>query len=160
MNIFEYAMEIEKEGEKFYREIAAKTDHPGVRSILNLLAEDEVKHYLTFHSMKGGKDVEMADTRVLSEAKSVFSKLTGGPDQFAGLPEKELLAKAQQLEKKSEEFYRDKARESEEENTRAILERIAGEELKHYWLLDNMIAFLSRPENWLENAEWNHLEKY
>jgi len=27
-------------------------------------------------------------------------------------------------------------------------------------LLENIIDFISRPRNWLENAEWHHLDKY
>lgn len=34
------------------------------------------------------------------------------------------------------------------------------EEKKHYFLLDNIIEFVSRPEQWLENAEFYHLEEY
>ena len=28
------------------------------------------------------------------------------------------------------------------------------------FLLENMLDFISRPQTWLENAEFNHLEDY
>ena len=38
--------------------------------------------------------------------------------------------------------------------------KLADEEKKHYFLLGNIIEFISRPEHWLENAEFHHLEEY
>jgi rubrerythrin len=38
--------------------------------------------------------------------------------------------------------------------------QIAEEEKKHYWILENILNFISRPQNWLENAEWYHLDEY
>jgi hypothetical protein len=37
---------------------------------------------------------------------------------------------------------------------------VAGEEHKHYLLLERIIDFVSRPEQWLEDAEFYHLEDY
>jgi hypothetical protein len=36
------------------------------------------------------------------------------------------------------------------------------EEDKHLRIMENIVEFVSRPEpgNWLENAEWHHLETY
>ena len=47
MDIFEFAMEKEKYAEHFYRELADRTDNTGLKSILNMLAGEEVKHYET-----------------------------------------------------------------------------------------------------------------
>ena len=41
-----------------------------------------------------------------------------------------------------------------------IFQKLAEEEKKHYFLLENIIQFVSRPETWLENAEFYHLEEY
>ena len=54
MNVFEFAMNMEKDGENYYRELAGKADHKGMVNILNMLAEDEVKHYNILREMKEG----------------------------------------------------------------------------------------------------------
>ena len=72
----------------------------------------------------------------------------------------DLYKKAQKLEKDSENFYRDKSKEVKEQEKRDLLLRIAEEEKKHYFLLENMIGFLSKPKTWLENAEFVHLDEY
>ena len=38
--------------------------------------------------------------------------------------------------------------------------KIADEEKRHQTVIENVIRFLDRPRQWLENAEWHHLEDY
>ena len=40
--------------------------------------------------------------------------------------------------------------------------KLAGEEEKHLRIVRAITEFVSRPEpgNWLENAEWHHLQEY
>ena len=40
MNIFEYAMQIEKDGEDYYRQLAQQTVSKGMRTILAMLADE------------------------------------------------------------------------------------------------------------------------
>jgi rubrerythrin len=72
----------------------------------------------------------------------------------------ELYKKAQDIEKKSRDFYLEKAEEVEEDFQKETFRKLAEEEKKHYFLLENVIQFVSRPQTWLENAEFYHLEEY
>ena len=65
--------------------------------------------------------------------------------------------KAQDLEKQSEMYYRDKAEESEDEFEQKILLKIAEEEKRHYFMLENIIDFVRQPQQWIGDAEWNKL---
>jgi len=160
MDIYEYAMQMEKDGENFYREIADKTNDEGMKSIMNMLADEEVKHYRTIQKMKNNEYL-MSDTTILNDVKNIFSRM-GEEDRTFETQEDQisLYKEAQDIEKKSELFYEEKADESDNEDQEKLLKRLAEEERKHYFLLDNIIKFVSRPEYWLENAEWNHLEQY
>jgi len=51
MNIFEYAMQMEKDGEDYYRQLAQQTVNKGMRTILAMLADEEVKHYNVLESV-------------------------------------------------------------------------------------------------------------
>jgi len=75
VNIFEIAKQIEKNGEKFYRELATKTTDTGLKSILTSLAEDETKHYIAFVNMEQNNDFELIDTNILKDAKAVFQNM-------------------------------------------------------------------------------------
>lgn len=160
MNILEYAMQMEKDGEEYYRQLAQQTTNNGLKTILTMLADEEVKHYNTIEKMKTAKP-QMAETAILTDAKNVFIQLRESTEKFDfGIRQTELYKKAQDIEKKSQDFYLEKANEVKKEYQKEIFLRLADEEKKHYFLLENIIEFVSRPETWLENAEFYHLEEY
>lgn len=76
------------------------------------------------------------------------------------MSEIELYKKAQVIEKTTETFYLEKAAIVTDECQKHIFHKVADEEKKHYLTLENIIEFVSRPAQWLENAEWYHLEEY
>ncbi|MBN1816088.1 MAG: ferritin family protein [Sedimentisphaerales bacterium] len=160
MNIFRFAMQMEKDGENFYRELAKKSINTGIRQILTLLAEEEVRHFQVLSQMEHGSP-ELPDTTVLNDVKNVFAQMqTDGNTLDLQTDQVDLYRQAQDLEKKSQDFYTEKAQEVETPAQKRLLEKIAAEEERHYFLLDNIIELVSRPETWLENAEWRHLDKY
>jgi len=160
MDIFDYAMRMEKDGENYYRQLVERTDNKGIKAIFTMLAEEEVKHYKTVAQMKTERP-QMAETTVLADAKNIFTQMKESGEKFNfGARQRKLYEKAQDIEKKSEDFYREKANEVEQQYQREIFLKLAEEEKKHYFLLENIIQCVSRPETWLENAEFYHLEEY
>jgi len=160
MDIFDFAMRMEKDGENYYRQLTGKTDNKGIKAILTMLAEEEVKHYKTVAQMKTQRP-QMAETTILADAKNVFARMKKSGENFRfGAKQVKLYEKAQDIEKKSEDFYRQKAGEVEQQYQREIFLALAEEEKKHYFLLENIIQFVSRPQTWLENAEFYHLDEY
>ena len=160
MNIFEYAMQMEKDGENFYRNLIQKTSNIGIKTILIMLADDEVKHYNTISRMRTAKS-QMARTTILDDAKNIFIQLRKSDEEFdVDLGQVELYKKAQDIETASRNFYMQKADQVEKQYQKQLFLRLAEEEKKHYFLLDNIIEFVSRPQYWLENAEFCHLEEY
>jgi len=161
MNIFDYAMQMEQDGEAYYRELASKCRLPGLKKILNMLADDEVGHYNTFKKLKEGTDAEFSASVVLENAKNVFQEIKDTETGFDfDVSEIDLYNKAIEIEKKSEDFYREKANEVEQPGIKDILLEIAEDEKKHRFLLKNTVEFISRPKTWIENAEFHHLDEY
>ncbi|MFH1883608.1 MAG: ferritin family protein [Planctomycetota bacterium] len=160
INIFEYAMQMEKDGEDYYRQLVHQTANKGMRTILTMLADEEVKHYNAVEKMKTEKP-QIAETKILTDAKSVFVQIKESGESFDfDIKQTELYRQAQDIEKKSRDFYLEKANEVTEEYQKEIFLKLADEEKSHYFLLDNIIEFVSKPEQWLENAEFYHLEEY
>ena len=164
MDIFEYAMQMEEDGRAFYLRHAEKTSDPGLKSILIELAEDEIRHYDVFKAMRDDQPVEYKEdamTTILSSVKNVFESMKAeGKELPLRANDSRLWEEAREIERKSETFYRDRAGEIENEDRKRILGLIADEEHKHWIALDNIVQFLSRPQHWLENAEWSNLEDY
>jgi rubrerythrin len=160
VNILEYAMQMEKDGEEYYRQLARQTTNKGLQTILTMLADEEVKHYKTIGRMKSAES-PMRETTILTDAKNIFVQIEESGESFDfNIDQIELYRKAQDIEKKSQDFYLEKANEVKEEYQKGLFLKLAEEEKKHYFLLDNIIELVSRPKTWLEDAQFFRLEEY
>jgi rubrerythrin len=161
MNIFEFAMEKEQLSEQYYRKLAQGAPHKGLVSIFTMLADEEHGHYEVVSKMKESVPAEVADTILLTNAKTIFAKIRQSREKFKfGDTQIDLYKKAQDIERDSRSFYLQKAAEVTDPRQKEIFNTLAEEENKHYFLLENIIEFVSRPQSWLENAEFHHLEQY
>jgi rubrerythrin len=160
MNIFDYAMQMEKESENYYLNLAKQSKSKGMATIFNMLAVEEAKHNRMLGEMKTKTDIKFGNTNLLSDAKAVFAKMADNEKLDFSFEQLDVYRKAQEIETKSKKYYAQKADEVEDNYQKSVFTKLAKEEDKHYFLLENIIDFVSRPETWLENAEWHHLEEY
>ncbi len=159
MNVFEYAMQMELDGKAYYEEAATKVDSPELKKILLEIAGDEQKHYILFKAMKDGNDVEYIEseaTTIFASVKNIFKSLKEENKDFT-FPDdaKKIWEKARDVEKKAEAFYREEAEKQENTNNASILHKIADEEHRHWVTMENVINFIDRPNQWLEDGEWH-----
>jgi len=159
MDIFEFAMQMELDGAKLYRDLARNSKAPGVERILLQLAEDEDKHYAILERMAGSSDAEMPDSSILDDAVNIFAAITEKDLDLSG-EQSEIYLRAAEIEKKSRDFYFEKAAAVDDAAQRELLLRLAGEEKRHLHLLEGMVEFLKCPDLWLENAEFTKLTDY
>jgi rubrerythrin len=160
MDIFEFAMQMEKDGENYYRQLARKAANKGIKTILTMLADEEVKHYAVLVKIRTQRP-GMAETVILADARSVFQQMKESGEKLElDVGQAELYKQAQKIEERSRDFYLEKSNEVAEDYQKELFLKLAEEEKKHYFLLENIIDFVSRPKQWLENAEWYHLEEY
>jgi rubrerythrin len=166
MDVFEYAMKMEQDGQAYYEKMAAQAGNDALKNILLNLASDEVRHYNIFKKFKEGdlsatKDMKGATSETLNKAKNVFEKLASSKKTMSFPADiVEAWKKAQDIEKKTEDFYREKGAAEKNDKVKKTILLIADEEHKHWALIEHVLQFLDRPKSWLENAEWNHLEDY
>lgn len=162
MDIFKFAMKMEKDGERYYRELMNRTDNEGLRKILSLLANEEINHYQIIEQMnQGSGDTISVETTVLKDAKNIFIQMKESKQDVLSVEgEVDLYTKAKEIEKASRIFYAEKAQETNNEQHKQIFLRLSEEEKKHEFLMDNLVEFITRPDTWLENAEWHHLDEY
>ncbi len=160
MDVFAFAMKMEKDGELFYRELAEKASDKNIAAALLLLADEESRHYQVVQSLSAGRS-EWSETKVLDQARNVFARLKEFGQKFdANTSQASVYQQAIELERQSESFYLDKADECSNPAQRAMFFLLAEEEKKHIYLLENLADFALRPAYWLENAEMFKLEEY
>ena len=160
MELFDYAIQMEKDGEAYYRQLAHRTSNTGLRTILTMLADEEVKHQQLFEQLKTSNGT-LPSSQVLTRTKNIFAQMKESDEVISDESSHiKLYQEAQDLEKKSQDFYLEKSREADHEPVRDLLIVLAKEEQVHYFILENIINFLSRPKTWLEDAEFTHLDEY
>jgi len=64
------------------------------------------------------------------------------------------------METKSYSFYQSKAEETDLLFVQEAFEKLAKEEKKHETIMRNLVEFVNKPNTWLDDAEWYHLEDY
>lgn len=172
MSIIEYAMQMEADGETYYRQSARQVDRNCLKVILLMLADDEVRHFKALEQMKNDCPPELSESTIMSDTRNIFVRMrkenssdenaqdqTYQQLQAIDVRQIQLYREGLEIEQKSMDFYELNANQTENEDHRNLFLKLAGEEKKHYFLLENVIEFISRPGNWLENAEFVHLEE-
>lgn len=161
MDIFQFALEKERLAKNYYLELKEKAQSPGLKHIFEMLSEEEDKHTQAIKQMQANEQHEVTDSPVLKDAKGVFDKMRDAAEKFnLNVSELELYEKAREIEKHAMDFYLAKAKEVDIDWQKDIFNKLAGEEKKHYVLMDNICELVSHPDTWLEDAEFFHMERF
>ena len=163
MDIFEYAMDREKEAETLYREMASNCSDTGLAGILTMLADAEVQHGATIADMSTQSASAPAADSLAGDVREAFAGLAKRRSEIGfETDELALYKKARQFEQETCTFYTEKAAAAEDGEAKSILTELAAQEKLHFELMDTIVEMVERPEagNWLENAEWFHSEDY
>ena len=155
MNIYEYAMKLEKDGESFYRELAEKIEDKGIKSIFIMLAEEEIKHYIIFEKMnKQQSFTTQHSTHLIKHTLALFRKMREENPHFSfSRSYIESFRSALRTEENSYKFYMEKGNMLEDGKQKEAFLRIAEEEREHMILLQNLLTFAMDPVTWIENHE-------
>jgi rubrerythrin len=162
MNVFDFAMKMEEDGNVYYEKLAKQTSLPGLKTIFTRLAEDEKKHYEIFRELKASEGAPaMQDTAILAYAKNIFEEL---PKEEMALKQLEgdlaSYQYAMKIEADSVLFYEKAAGEEKNTGIKKLLLRIAGEENKHFNILDNIYKFVNAPSQYLAWGEFSNLGEF
>ncbi len=162
MNVLDFAMKMEEDGKTYYEKLASQTRHPGLKTIFTRLAEDEQKHYEIFQKLKTSRSAPaMSDSTIIAEAKNVFAELPNEEKTLKGL-EGDLAAyqHAMKVEADSYRLYEKAASEEKDPATKKLLMTIAGEEHKHFNVLENVYHFVNAPNQFMAWGEFSNLDEF
>ena len=165
MNIYTFAMQMEKDGEDYYRQLAKGATVPGLAKIFTMLADEEVKHFQVVEKLSAKEqNAQLAEAKILDNVKNIFMGMKEAKEEphIDSTKASAEYRKACDIEEKSERFYLEQVDQVKDEHIREIFKRLAKEEANHLRIMENIVEFVTRPEpgNWLENAEWHHLDEF
>ena len=160
-DVFEIAKTIETEGRDHYRQLAASTDNLEIAGVFRYLADEEEKHYRLFDRMQKKLPVESFNpSEILQKAKTAFQAMAVDAVPSRGGDAESAYRKALGFEQKSVDFYQKMLEDKSLADQAGTIALVLGEERKHVRLVESLIDFVRRPKEWLENAEFNHLDEY
>ncbi|MBF0501427.1 MAG: ferritin family protein [Candidatus Riflebacteria bacterium] len=160
MNIFEFARDKEKQAEGLYRILAGMGLSEGMTALFTRLADAEKDHYIIIKKIETAEKIDISSSDILSFAQETIDKMKSGEVKFKmATSQIEVYKAAQAQEDETEKFYLEHSEKSTDEHQRKVLLALAKEEHQHCIVLENIIEFISFPENHPENAEYNTKEE-
>jgi rubrerythrin len=164
--ILEQAMRMEEESRQFYMNASKKVANRPGRAMLESLARDEEQHLARLRQMQE-QDYEAALAGCIPEfedaagkIRAVFAKYGGdvAEEVTADTGDLEALDIAMEMERKGFDLYKEAASNVEDANAQKVFIFLAGEEEKHFEILQNMHKYLSDPRNWFLEEEQGLLD--
>ena len=161
MDILDQAIDFELNGHKYYMEHAEQAKNPAVKTILENLADDELKHAEILRKIKAGAAKEFPPTRSMHRIRDVIKESSLNDvnwlkDEVGIL---DVLQTALEFEENAKNRYREEALQADHLESVEILNKLAAEEDKHYFLIKKLIEFIDNPQNILETQEFQFYDE-
>ena len=161
MNSWKFAIDMELDGEKYYKEQANINKDNSLNVVCLMLAEDEKKHAQILTDKMDKKSFQLIDAQTLSKAKNIFDGIGD-----IKIEDKEIASQldfyriATEKEKQSIDLYKEYLLKAVGSEEKELFEYLIKQEENHYEVLDNMASLLIKPEEWVENAEFGIRKEY
>lgn len=167
MNVLEFAINMENDGEKYYREQAELNRDNGLFVVCSMLADDEKNHAALLKSRYENREYELCGYSDVDRVGNVFSDLVD-----IGLEEKEIPGQldfyrmAAERECESIALYSDllleaKGNLNDQSDKDVLLYMfLIGQEEEHLKVLEELVELLGHAEDWVESAEFGNRDQY
>lgn len=159
MDILEYALQMELDGQKYYLEQAELNKQNELQKVFLFLAASEEEHAKIIRKRRNNEALELKDNLIRPDRKHVFSDLKSFSKENT---EKQLdvYRLAMSLEEKSIKLYQEYMEKSSEQQDKELFAFLIDQEKEHCMLFEDLVIMLSRPEEWVESAEFGLREEY
>ncbi len=153
------AIELEKDGYRFFKDAAAKTENSLGKKMFESLAADETNHLETFQRMFetiAGKETWGSIRDSISPAGKVpvFEDVSKKSPAKGTTSEIEALQLAMDVEKRAIEFFDKAAREADDPLAKEIFQKVREQEEYHYGLIEAQRDYVTKSGFWFDIAEF------
>lgn len=161
MKVLEFAINMELDGEKYYRDQAEINKTNGLNKVFLSLAEDEKNHAKTLKNRLNDLSGTFTLSDTLSISKNVFSQLKNFEEELKLIPNQlDAYRSALEKEKESITFYEKLLSEAQNETDKVLFQSLIRDEQSHLNVLDDLVLLLNNVDDWVESAEFNITEEY
>ena len=155
MEGLEFAINMELQGERYYRKQTSLNKDNVLGTVFSGLADDEHAHAGYLSKEAKGLPFEASE----AGARSVFDSLADfKEDKNRGPEQLDAYREALDMEKQSIELYQGLLGKADVKS--ALFEFLIGQEKEHYRIIEEIIRLVNRPNEWVESAEFGRREEY
>ena len=161
MDFLDIAKEMETQAIRIYTQLANDVPLPQLKGVFSVLADEEHRHLELFTAMQKNASTAPVDVNILVRARELLSKWDTGfraPETLASY--ETAYRKGMDSEKEAVEFYSTEKTKISDPLQRKVLETIIDQEKRHIVLFENLIEFVRKPKQWVEDAEFGTLGDY
>ncbi|MFQ6097120.1 MAG: ferritin family protein [Armatimonadota bacterium] len=155
-DVVQAALQLERDGRKFYLDAASKAANDVARSWFESFADDELRHIEWIQQLSAGEGtVNRAKKEMYSRLSGIFRDApeTARRAALESENDMEAIRLATAMEEKSVAAYVKWAEESEDQDLRDLCNVLADYERLHVDLLQNAAQYLSDPAEWFRQEE-------
>lgn len=161
MNDLNFAIKMENDGEKYYREQAEINKNNALYTVCLKMAEDEKMHAKTIMDQMNQMPLKLAPMDTLENAKNVFEGLGDIKIQgIATLNQFDFYRKAVDIEQKSIALYTEYLAKAEDDKERELFEFLLNQEKQHFTVLDELSDMIRHSMELQESAEFGLRPEY
>ncbi|MGB8454823.1 MAG: ferritin family protein [Anaerocolumna sp.] len=161
MDTLELALSLEFDLETYYTGQAEKNKENSLFVVFTMLAGEEQKHVDILLGKADLFDLNVEDENILSEARGLFKKLANFESDIKELPSQlDSYRMALGMEQKSLNFYKSLHDTAVDEKTKKTYQYLIKQEDIHCTVMEELVKLTTRPEEWVESAEFGLREDY
>lgn len=161
MNILAVAIAMEVDLEQYYLKQAEVNKDNSLNKVFTLLAKDEREHADILRSQSEELNYELKSSETLVKSKQIFKGMKDFELEIKDLPTQlDSFRLALEMEKKSITAYEKILSETTDEKAKELFEFLIKQEKEHYKTIEQLVTYLARPEEWVEDAEFGIREEY
>jgi len=155
MNVLEFAIKMELDGEKYYNDQAEITKDTSLKTVFLILAKDENSHAKILQKRSNKLSYKLENNETLSETKNLFKGIKHFKSEIKQIPNQlDLYRVALEKEKESITLYEKLLLESEDKESKELFSYLIKQEKDHYDILDELVLQLNKSDDWVESAEF------
>jgi rubrerythrin len=161
MNYLDMAIQLETDGEMFYKEQVEKNKGTKIEGVFNLLANEERKHRELLENFSKKLDYTIPEAESELDYENIFKNENDFKVETEIEPKQiDVYKLALQKEEESINLYQKMKQEASEEEEKVLLDYLIKQEENHYRIFNNIVELLRKAEEWVESAEFGKRENY
>ncbi len=162
MEFIAIAKDLEEKTISAYKYLAEQCQsHEGIQRILNMLIRDQEAHLKSLSRMQNIDIPDQGTQGIFESVQNLLQQIQTEKNIFScDMDQVKLYRETRDLVLRKIELYQEAQGEIKTSTQKALLESLVKQETKQAFVLNNIIEMVERPNQWLEDAEFSHLDEY